>query len=581
MSSHARHRLVLALVIALALLAHAPSLSWGFFADDHGLMLMLERPIEHPTLRWWSLFDFGGAPAAGDENASWSFLPWWTSPDWKVRFFRPLASVSHALDFALFERAAVWHHATSLALYAGLLALLHALYRAAGLSAQVALWSLAVFAFEDGAVMPVSWLANRNTLLEALCAVAAVLALLRGGVAPPTRRILGSFALALLASGAKESGVVTFAALAILLALRARSSVDAGVRRRLARWAAVSVLAGLAYIAFLLVAGYGTRSLFYVLPWTQPVTFAQRTLLMLVLGAQGALGPFSIDVAAMFPTLLVPWIVIALLFGAPVAARIAWVERALPFGLFFALWSFLALIPQAGTYPSDRLMFVPMLGLAPWIGAFASHALERVPLRRRWLPILVAASTVPFSLGMTAFRTAWFTPIVDKMRAAITSAEVPRDGARCDTLVLQAPSILTMLSPDPVWAFETGVESVRFHPLQVGRDALRVTLVDARTLELENLDGPWLSSPMEQVFLSRPEHLAVGETRRARGFQVEILAVDERGVRAIRVTLDEPASSARWRFLTWREGAFRRIEIPPVGQTLDLPRCAALDPMLP
>lgn len=581
MESSARHRWILALVVALALLAHAPGLSWGFFADDHGLLLMLERPIEHPTLRWWSLFDFGGAPAAGNENASWSFLPWWTSADWKVRFFRPLSSASHALDFALFGRAAVWHHATSLALYAALLVLLHALYRAAGLSAVVALWSLAVFAFEDGAVMPVSWLANRNTLLEALCAVAAVLVLLRGGCAPSTRRILGSFGLALLACGAKESGVVTFAALALLLALLARRSVEASVSRRLARWAISSAVLGLAFVAVLLVAGYGARSLFYVLPWTQPVTFAQRTLLMLVLGAQGALGPFSIDVAAMFAWLLVPWLAIALCLGAPVAARIAWVERALPFGIFFGLWSFLALIPQAGTYPSDRLMFVPMLGLAPWIGAFASRAFERVPLRRRWLPILVAASVVPFSLGMTALRTAWFTPIVHKMRAAITSAEVPRDGTRCDALVLQAPSILTMLSPDPVWAFETGVDTVRFHPLQVGRDALRVVLTDERTLELENLDGPWLASPMEQVFLSRPEHLAVGETRRARGFQVEILAVDASGVRALRVTLDEPAANARWCFLTWRDGAFRRIEIPQVGQTLDLPRCDALDPMLP
>lgn len=580
MSSRARHAVVVAVVIALAVLAHAPSLSWGFFADDHGLMLMLERPIEHPTLRWWSLFDFGGAPAAGDENAAWSFVPWWTSPDWKVRFFRPLASLSHALDFALFERAAVPHHATSLTLYAALLVLLHALYRAAGLARSVALWSLAVFAFEDGAVMPVGWIANRNTLLEALCAVASVLVVLRGGASPSRWRLASALALALLACLAKESGVVTFAALSILLAWLARRGADPNVCRRLVRWSVASLVSGLAYIAFLLLAGYGTQSLFYVLPWTQPVTFGQRTLLMLVLGAQGALGPFSIDVAMMFPRLFVPWIAISLALGVPVAARIAWVERALPLGAFFAAWSFLALVPQAGTYPSDRLLFVPMIGLAPWIGAFASRALERVPWRRRWLPILVAVSSVPFSLALTAFRSAWLTPVVHKLGDAIVSADVPRDGARCDALVLQAPSMLTMLSPDPVWVFNTGVESVRFHPLQVGRVALRVTLADQRTLELESVDA-LLVSPMEQVFLSRAELPAVGEVRRARGFTVEILAVDTSGVRRVRVKLDEPAASERWRFLTWNAGAFRRVELPLVGQTLDLPRCEPLDPMLP
>src|SRR5262249_55682561 len=154
-----------------------------------------------------NLFDFGSAATAAHGDPGLNILPWWTAPDWKVRFFRPVSSLSHALDYALWGRHAAMHHATSLALYAMLLWLLDALYRAAGLSRSVALCALAVFVLEDGSVLPVGWIANRNTLIEALFAVSAVLVLLRGLPSPSWLRIAGSLGLGLVSCLAKESGV--------------------------------------------------------------------------------------------------------------------------------------------------------------------------------------------------------------------------------------------------------------------------------------------------------------------------------------------------------------------------------------
>jgi hypothetical protein len=581
-STGGRRRWALAILIALALCVRLPSLAWGFFADDHGLMVVLERGFDHPTMRWWSLFDFGYAPPPGQEDVGWSFLPWWTSPDFKARFFRPLASLTHAADFALFGRGAAWHHVTSLALFALLLGLVHALYRAAGLSRRLASWALAVFAFEDGSVMPVSWIANRSTLIEAVFAALAVLTLLRGAPAPSPRRIAASLVLALLASLGKESGVTTFAALAIALAILARRAGEPGVRSRLARSAAVAALCGAGYVVFLLASGHGTRSLFYVMPWTEPLDFAGRVLSMAVLGLQGAIGPFFIDLPFFFPALLVPFFAVALAVGAPIAWRIAKGARGVPWAGLFATWGALAVIPQAGTMPSDRLLFLPMIGFAPFVASFARRALERErPWRARWLPLTMAILCLPLSGLALLGRTSGQIAVNEKLRAASVSAEAPRDGTRCDALVLQSGSTLSMLSPDSTWTFLTGDTGTRFHPIQVGRQALRLTTVDERTFEVEFLDGPILGTPFEEVFLSRRETIEPGRRWRGRGFSVEARSVDATGLRAIRVVLDEPIASPRWRFLAWRDGAFRALELPPPGATLDLESPAPLHPAFP
>jgi hypothetical protein len=167
------------------------------------------------------------------------------------------------------------------------------------------------------------------------------------------------------------------------------------------------------------------------------------------------------------------------------------------------------------------------------------------------------------------------------VNTAAESAEVPRDGTRCDALVLQSGSTLSMLAPDPVWIFRTGADRVRFHPLQVGRRALRLHALDEHTLEIATLDEAFLSLPFESVFRTSDDVPALGTRYRARGFTVEVLAANELGPSALRLVFERPFAEPSWRLLTWRAGAFRRIDAPAVGAALDLPRAEPLDPLMP
>ena len=103
-------------------------------------------------------------------------LPWWTDPGLKAIFFRPLAALTHALDYRLWPGSALLMHAHSLAWF-GALVLAAALFyqRLLGRSITAGLAAL-LFAVDSAHGTPVGWLANRNSLLAAFFGVLTLLA---------------------------------------------------------------------------------------------------------------------------------------------------------------------------------------------------------------------------------------------------------------------------------------------------------------------------------------------------------------------------------------------------------------------
>ena len=89
-------------VILFGLVLHVPTLNMGFFADDYTHQLILQGLVDHPTMRSWNLYDWGETPRPGDSTYESGAFPWWSSNDWKGRFFRPLTSMTLWLDHAMF-----------------------------------------------------------------------------------------------------------------------------------------------------------------------------------------------------------------------------------------------------------------------------------------------------------------------------------------------------------------------------------------------------------------------------------------------------------------------------------------------
>jgi hypothetical protein len=110
-----------------------PSLGAGFLADDltHQISFRPEFRALGGIHGDWDMFRFQDADRAYLRRImDLGIWPWWTSPSLRVAFFRPLSSLSHALDYRVLSAWPVVMHAENLALYGGVVLLAALFYRA-------------------------------------------------------------------------------------------------------------------------------------------------------------------------------------------------------------------------------------------------------------------------------------------------------------------------------------------------------------------------------------------------------------------------------------------------------------------
>lgn len=563
---------VLALAIVLVgVLAHVACLGGGFFADDYSHQLALAGELPAEALSRWSLYDFGRAPEPGSAMFEGGAFPWWTSADWRVRFFRPLTSLSLVADHALFGRHALGYHATSLLLLAALLWVAWCFYQELGLSTRAALLALAFLALDDGKAMPVGWIANRNSLLEALCAASAMLAYLRARGRGDSGVPIAAIALALLATLAKESGLATLAAIGLWEGLRGR---------RGSAFFVFAIMVG--YVACFVSAGFGAASLFYPSPIDAPLAFLERLGVLVAMAPLALTSPFTPDILLTSPALVVPVAILALALAAPPLWLVAGQSRGLAVALPLASWALLALLPQAGAPPSDRLMLVPMLAVAPLL----AHAVDRAWSDPRRGARLIARGLL-LSAGLASglallVRASVLPHLAVITRSAILGMELSALAKeRLEVFWLQSPSELVGLSGPATWTFAHGDGSARLWPIQLGGRGARILRESADTFVFEALDSPLLSGVVEPVYLSPGERIESGRRWSTALFEVTAVRVDALGLWSVRVRLPDPLEAPGYRFLAWSEGRMGPVAIPAIGEELVLPALEPLMPFLP
>ena len=578
-----RHPWLFPLAFVLAVAAHFPSLGAGFYADDYLHQIVLSGEVEGVRTEPFSLYDFGAVADWSEVDGGVGAFPWWTSPDWSARFFRPLTSATLWLDHALFGDAAVGYHATSLAWYAVLLALVWSLYRGLGLSRPLALGAFVLYATTNGALVPVGWPANRNSLVETTLLVASVVACL---CIRPDRRglpLVAALACATLACLAKESGVVAFLLLALLLARAGDSDRDPGFRRWARRCATLCVLVPVAWLATLAVAGFGTTSLFYATPWHEPGAYLGNLGLLASAGVLRLFLLLPLDLIGWRPDLALPVALAAAAVASPVVLLV-WRRRAeLPHFELFATWALLGLAVQGAPPISDRLILTATVGSAPLLAGLVAATWTGARRRERWaargivlVSGLLAAPFVPLQSYVFA-RTARET------RAAVLAADVgaPELGHR-EVVVLQAGSSMVPFVIASTWGVERPDDrDLQFWLLQAGRRGLDWHREDEHTFTLRSHDLPFLDLMFERVYRTRGDRVVEGQRWHTALFDVEAIEVDEAGLRAMRVRFSRSPDDPRIRFLVDVEGRLTAVEPPAVGETRAVEQAVSTTPFMP
>jgi hypothetical protein len=546
---------------------------WVF--DDYVLGLIARNEPRIPGLRQgtFDLFTFTtGVPS--DNRALMNagvLLPWWTDEHLQVAFFRPLSSLTHRLDYALWPASPALAYGHGLFWLALVLLAVAALYRRLESSRAVAGLAALVFALDDAHAPVVAWVSNRNALVATLFGVLSLLAheRWRREEHRPSR-VLGPF-FCLLSLSAGEFGWATVAYLASHACFLERGAPLARLRR-LAPYGVVLVLWAVVYAR----SGAGARaSGSYVIPLHEPLRFAAGFPERAVALWGAAFGFVPSDFLFLAPRAhAVVWLGVS----AAVLVVVAWLLRPVlrddPTARFWLGGASLATVPITASFPSDRLLLFVSIGVAPLVarvlsplfrGGFVANGTGRL-VRGAFATVHLVAS--PLLVPVRAAQMQVTARAIEHASAAL--AAIPDVASR--TVVLVNPPVdvfASYLQAELAW--HRSPRPRHLYWLTSAGTKLRVTRTGSAELSVEREHG-FLSTPLERHYRAGAAGLVKGRTVELDGMtaRVESNTADGRPLR-VGFRFREPLESDGYAFLAWENGRFEPFEPPRLGGVVVFP----------
>jgi len=554
------------LAIALAIALPLPSVFADLYSDDQAFVLRLEGAIDTGTKGPFSLYTFATGDAAQHQLlVEKGAFPWWTHPELKLVFFRPLSSALFALDHAIAGRRAWPYHVQSIAWYVAAVVAASILARRL-LPERVAAAATLLFAIAPAHWMAACWPSARHVAIAGAFGFAAVAMHVRArerGATPWAA--IAAAAVALLASESALGAIAYVGAYELF----GRDEPLAKRARALAPWAALAI----AYFALYELGGYGVRGAGgYTDPLGEPAAFLAALPVRLgVLACSAMLGaPAEVSLLApraapkMAAAGAIALVVFALLVRRALRRMDAADARTTRWLLAGAA---LAAVPGAAGLAGDRVLFLPSIGTACALAIVMLHA-GRANGERAILPRALRA---PFALVHVVLAAPVFVfgavTLLTSSHAAlrlVRAAEVPsRPTTRIVAIGLSDPLIGMYFAPAYLLTHDTVPASLDH--LSLAPHDHRVHRTDARTIEITTLGGAFLENPFEYVVRAPRFRIRAGDTFRIASGSVRVLADDGERPTSIAVTFDRDLPDADLAFVVWRDGALRAFAVPDVG----------------
>lgn len=564
-----RTALILAAVVVF------PFCFTGLFADDYMQQLVLEGSSVVPTTKW-KLFTFAdGDPAKLMPLIVRGPYSWWTLPEIKFSFLRPLSCALAQFDAFAFGRAWFFHHLHSLAWYLGLVAVVTALLRRSlGAASPIAAIAAILFAIDDTHAVIAGWVANRNALIGTVPVLLGVLAHLwwreRG-------RLVGLPLSLLLCAVGLMGGEPALGAIAYLIAYELTAAP--GTRRQRALALLPLALLGVAYIAFykaMDAGAYGSEM--YIDPLREPLRFATLAVpkFFALLGAQFLATTADLWLAYVpARPALVSFGVVAL------ALMIVLVRRVWPKlddgerrGLkWLTLGGALSVVPVLATFPLNRLLLMPSIGGSALLAAVIWHGWKVVDDRLlRYSSRLLFFTTVVIALFSWPSAAFVLELGAKEQRRAAMDTRLPDEvlGGRVFVFVAPDPMASLYVPLIRVWHGKPGWK--QFVTFSFAPWAHRLTRTAPNVFELEVVEGRMLETVFEQLMRSAQFPLPVGTKVQLEGAEVTVLGLNEGLPNKLSIRFDEEPERGSYTLARWEDGRLSHFALPAVGQTVELPR---------
>jgi hypothetical protein len=567
---------ILWLSLAAALVLSLPMFLAGFVTDDYVYLGVLSgRPAPGPLPNTsYDLYRYvDGNPDTLQQLVTRGVYPWWTLPELRLAFWRPLSSALAVVDHRLFGMSPTGYQAHSILWYLAAVAVAGLLYRRLlpGLAAGLA---VLLFALDDAHAVPVGWISNRNALVSAVPAMLGLWMHLewreRGRIWALPLSIAG---LALgLAGGEGALGFFAYLGCYELLGHKGP------LRQRLLALVP-AVLLGLAYVSAYKWLGYGAfGSDFYIDPARQPGPWLANALTRVPALLSGLLLSLPSDLALSGPGFQLALGLAGLLGVVAVGllVRAAWPdleEQQRRHLRWLMAGAALSLLPVASTLPSNRLLLTPSLGGAAMVGVALTQLWRW--REQAWRPrvlamgaavlVLLHMGTAPYFWWETAAGFRAVSARGDRIHGILAGELDSGRLAQQRVAVLAAPDPMVGMYTAARWWMGGGVLPRAWWTLSFSPEVHRATRTGPSTLELELERGRFLATRGERLYRYAAAPVAQGTEVDMQGVRVKVLEADAEGPRRLGVTFDAPLEDPSLVLLYWKEGALRRLQPPPTG----------------
>ena len=571
-----------ALLIVIVFLFYAHTFDAGFMFDDYAQQEMLK--LISRGEREVNIFNFVTTPEEATYYTQMTAVPWWTNTSWRIRYFRPVASFSHLLDYTFLKSNPLPYHVHNVALYALLVVLLYVLYAAVFRHALAAFCGALIFTLEPCHYMTVRWIASRNDIICAIFLVAGLIFYLRFF---ETRRLFQGFLCILsyiLALCTKEISFI-FPILILIHDLIRFKSFKAALIRQWKVYLLLFII-NVAYFLFYQANGYGSYWYGERLLRDYPVDFVKATgLYLAALFYGGVIASVGPDFVTRY------WYVLALQFLiAAYITYLIWKQRdRYPAISLFITWMVLPL-PFIVVPPlNDRLLLIPSIGYA-YLAALAIVMLKRKGLA--WFFFIIALILPPFTNIIQARQ---FDKVMQSAYQAFYSALdtiIPRKTTGDRLFILNFPrqGVAEMglagenymylglyyalyyrfpewqVTHQPLSAFNgdlaAAVRSVsetgmKLYPLSAFDEAVSVEVLDANRLRISRPGRYYFETNTEKLF-SLNRSFRQGETFQLPDLTITLETLAGDRVKSIVVQSALPLDHPRYFFLYYDAGSWKQ-----------------------
>jgi len=576
----------------------------GFFADDYAQLGMLDGtyPVQRAPYNLFSFSD--GSKAEGARLMHAGFYPWWADPQVRLVMLRPLASLMIWCDYKLFGSDPFGYHVHSALWWFVMLATIAALFWRV-LPVPQALVAFALLVCDEAHGVALAWICNRSALVSTSFSVIALLCYrhFRSSTASGGARWLAAAMLSY--SVALAFGEYAICALGYLAAYEL--CCGTGTRRERLRAFVPMLAPPLVFLCVRSLLGCTVqRSGVYVDPIDEPVSFVTAVIMRmpvlmsdLVLAVRADYWTFGSPwthswlrrgwVSQRWVFSPEPWRLVHFGIGIVACMLVALLARntlrreSQRSARWLLLGSVLSVVPVSASFPSSRLLLVPLIGFVPLLAAFIVAGFQRFRAflqSRRWralvyalVALAVAVYHVVMPVSTQRDEVAGLRDGTVNVRDAILSMDVDETHFAHQDLILLAALEGGTSMYLPATRLRYGHPAPRsclFLSYVTAPYVLSRTARNAFTMRFSGIHT-MLATSGEHLLRSPNHPFRVADSVDVGSMRVTIVELFDGRPRRILVEFDRPLEDPSLLFMVPRPDGYQRFALPPIGESVVVP----------